>query len=105
MKLLSILFFLLSLPFFDLAQSYTGLNRIFYGLPINDSRLKIKTKLTSDERFLEKANSDSSFFDSYKNTYFGSIGRHSLPTQISIDSATIELTWGYGMFQYLRGLQ
>lgn len=96
MKLILIWMFGVGIPMFTIGQS-SILKSTFYDLPINASRKKIKTQIISDTRFAERPDSDTSFFSSFNQSYYGTITvDDSLP--FKIDSATIELTWGYGMF-------
>jgi hypothetical protein len=92
----------LGCPFLSLGQSTKNIEATFYGLPINASRNKLKTQLILDSRFSEKPNSDTSLFLGYHNSYWRNLVQHNLPTAFKIDSATIELTWGYGMFTKQR---
>jgi len=78
-------------------QTKIKLTESFYNLPINSSRSKIKDQIISDKRFINTENLDTSLLLFNNNSYLGYITDYNLPTGFEIDSASIELTWGYGM--------
>lgn len=80
------------------------LKESFYNLPINSSRSKIKGQIISDMRFVDSEKLDTSFLGFNNNSYLGRITKCDVPAAFKIDSASIELTWGYGMGKpYTKG--
>lgn len=87
-----------TLPLFGFAQTTASLEETFYNLPITSSREKIREQLLTNNQFTETGKLDTSFFGFNNNSYLGFIVQNNLPSIFKVDSATIELTWGYGMF-------
>ena len=90
--------FLGVLPLFSAGQTTASLEETFYNLPINSSRDKIREQILSNNRFTETGKLDTSFLGFNNNSYLGYVVHTNLPPTFKVDSATIELTWGYGMF-------
>lgn len=85
-------------------QRTTSIEESFYGLSINSPRNKIKAQILVDSRFSDNKKLDTSFLGFNNNSYYGDIISNNLPSTFAVDSATIELTWGYGMMKpYKKG--
>lgn len=97
MKRIILWLFFGSVPLCGITQKIVSLEESFYNLPINSSRKIIRSQLITDPRFKESGKLDTSFLGFNNYSFLGNIVQINLPSTFKVDSATIELTWGYGM--------